>query len=511
LNRPLALLGMVALYSGATGCSLAVGIDDECAGPEECPALSTCASGLCVPLPTTRDCTVQADCPTGEACAEGRCFVLPRQSVTEDIDVSTTWTDDRVYVLEDTIYVRPGAVLTVEAGTQVIAGADRAALIVDNGRLDVRGTREAPVVFTSAEPPGSRSPGDWGGIALVGDAPVNVDPADGRPALEGIEPPLPYGGNDSEHICGTLTYLRIEFAGFVLAANQELNGLTLAGCGSGTLVDYVQVHKGNDDGIELFGGGANIKHAVITDPVDDGLDWDQGWQGNAQFVIVRQTDADKNGIEADNNEDGGDLLPRSSPEVFNLTVIGTRDPRHPNGAVNRASIGATLRRGTAGRIANAIFTNQGAFPLVVSGFDSQECALAFSDPGEGFTCAADPGESTQLELRAALFHQTTSRTEASLFPVEEDGAVEAFRHSAWTSSVAVTIDIGRQDLLVDPFFVRADGTGPRFYPFDGAIPNEIEPVTPPAEEFFDGTADFIGAVANESRDWTRGWTAYPEN
>lgn len=498
--------GWVALILVWTsGCSFVVGVDDECESSSDCPSFATCQSNLCIELSSAGACDGLGRCGTGQVCTDGECLILPRQPVTEDIAVNTTWTSDRVYVLEEAIFVLPDVVLTIQAGTQIIGAVPEAALVVDNGRLDVRGTREAPVVFTSPKPAGTRAPGDWAGVALVGDAPVNATTEASR-TLEGIEPPLVYGGEDPDHNCGTLMYLRIEFAGFTLSVDNELNGLTLAGCGSDTLVDYVQVHKGSDDGIELFGGSANVRHAVITDPADDGLDWDRGWQGRGQFVVIRQIDSDKSGIEADNNEDGTDRLPRSDPVIFNLTIVGTNDPRFPAGATNVSSVGATLRRGTAGRIGNAIFSNQGSFPVVIDGLDSQECAVAATQPTRQTECARNPGESTSLSLEAVIFHQSTNRSEASLYASEEDLRAEAgwFQHRTWTSSISARLLLDAGNLIADPF--GQSGNRARFHATD-----EYEGLVPPDEEFFDGTANFIGAVRNSDEDWTAGWTAYPEN
>lgn len=497
-------------------CSVITAIDDECTRSSDCEGFSVCDEGLCVTQPSTGVCTVQTDCALGEACSDGQCFVLPRQSVTEEITTNTTWRNDRVYVLDGTVYVREPAVLTIQAGTQILGAPDSdAALIVDRGRLDVRGSADAPVVFSSARPVGQRQTGDWGGVAVIGNAPVNnavVTPEGTElPTLEGVEPPLTYGGTDPTHNCGTMQYMRIEFAGFALELDGELNGLTLAGCGSTTLVDHVQVHRGLDDGVELFGGSANIRHIVISDPADDGLDWDAGWQGQGQYIVIRQDDGDSSGIEADNNgdEDAGDFLPRSSPTISNLTVVGTRDPRFPAGSSPTTGIGATLRRGTAGLIVNAIFSNQGTFPVVIDGRDSQQCALLGTEPQTGEEdCALNANEDTELQLRAALFHQTSPRPESELYPVDDDGAAPGFVHETWTSSSSVHIDIGTRDLIVDPFGQRFDDR-PRFYPIE-TITNPAAEV-PPEGEFFDGNGTFIGAIRDADTDWTAGWTAYPDN
>src|SRR5688500_2406277 len=204
-----------------------------------------------------------------------------------DITASTTWTATHIYVLEGYVFVT-GGTLTIEAGTTVQGKNGSALTITKNAKLDAQGTVDTPIVFTSAMP--TAASGDWGGVVMLGQAPINVvggtNNVEGFPTSYGDR--IAYGGTDAAHDCGKLKYARIEYAGFALAVDNELNGLTLGGCGTSTVVDYVQVHLGLDDGVEVFGGTVNIRHIVITQPDDDGLDWDRGWTGTAQYVVIQQ-------------------------------------------------------------------------------------------------------------------------------------------------------------------------------------------------------------------------------
>jgi hypothetical protein len=269
--------------------------------------------------------------------------------VMADITAATTWSCDNIYVLGAPVYV--SAVLTIEPGTIVRgAGGANALIITTAGRLEAAGTAEQPIVFTSDKSTG-RMPGDWGGVVLLGTAPINV--AGGTNEVEGLMPGEArgtYGGTNAAHDCGTLSYARIEYAGFVFGEDNELNGLTVAGCGTGTTLDHIQVHLGLDDGIEFFGGTASIDHAIVTRAGDDGIDWDQGWAGNGQFLVVQQDNVGDQAFECDNLDAMNDATPRSSPTIWNVTVVGT------NGAEQRAM---RLRRGTAGDIGNGIFLDYG--------------------------------------------------------------------------------------------------------------------------------------------------------
>lgn len=242
-----------------------------------------------------------------------------------DITTNETWTRNNVYVLTGKVFVN--ATLTIEAGT-VVRGQNGSALVITaDGRIEAVGTADDPIVFTSSKDTAVAA-GDWGGVVLIGKAPINV--AGGTAVVEGFEQgeeaSVRYGGDDAAHDCGTLQYVRIEYAGFELSQDNELNGLTVAGCGTGTTLDHVQIHRSLDDGIELFGGTADVKHLLVTFAADDGIGCDHGWVGRGQFIIVKQgeNEGDK-GIECDSNGDDNDAAPRSRPLLWHVTLIGSND------------------------------------------------------------------------------------------------------------------------------------------------------------------------------------------
>lgn len=289
---------------------------------------------------------------------------LPASTVEKagEIDADETWTADNVYVLTGKVFVN--AVLTIEPGT-VIRGQNGSALVIaQEGSIDAAGTADDPIVFTSSKDSGAAA-GDWGGVVLIGRAPINVQ--GGSDVVEGFEQSeedkVRYGGTDPADDCGTLRYVRIEYAGFELSQNNELNGLTVAGCGSDTELDFLQIHRGLDDGIEFFGGTANVKHLVVTHADDDSLDCDYGWQGKGQFIILKQdANTGDKGIECDNNGDNNDATPRTTPEIWNMTMIGSNDFASAD-----TQGGMHLRRGMAGSIHNAIIAYFRSFAVDVDG------------------------------------------------------------------------------------------------------------------------------------------------
>lgn len=262
-----------------------------------------------------------AACPAGTtatAAIAGKEACLLKGTYTSDLSL----TSDKVWILSGGVYIGGdnvnSATLSIQPGTKVYGQTGPDFLVVNRGsKIMAQGTKEAPIVFTSIKTltGGDRARGNWGGLVLLGNAPVNgcaagvalcEAQAEGGAGL--------YGGNNSSDNSGVLKYVVVEFSGYEVTPDNEINGISFYGVGSGTTVDYIQVHMNQDDGIEMFGGTVNLKHVVLTGNNDDSVDWDKGWRGQAQFILVQQSDEGNNGIEADNNKSPMDAAPRSFPE-----------------------------------------------------------------------------------------------------------------------------------------------------------------------------------------------------
>ncbi|MDR1556247.1 MAG: Ig-like domain-containing protein [Tannerellaceae bacterium] len=229
------------------------------------------------------------------------------------------------HTLRGFVYVVEGVTLTIEPGT-VIKGekASMGSLIVERGgKIIAEGTAGKPIVFTSDQPKGARSYGDWGGLVLCGKAPTNNT---SEPQIEG-GPRSRYGGNDPADNSGIIKYVRIEFAGYPFEPNKEINGLTFGGVGSGTTIEYVQVSYCGDDSFEWFGGTVSAKHLIAYKGWDDEFDTDYGFSGKLQFLLgvrdPRHADTSKsNGFESDNDAQGSGNTPLTTPIFSNVTLIG---------------------------------------------------------------------------------------------------------------------------------------------------------------------------------------------
>jgi Secretion system C-terminal sorting domain len=292
-------------------------------------------------------------------------------AVVGNITTNTTWTTGTTYYLKGQTYVTSGATLTIEPGVVILADhtAVGAGLFITKGsKINAVGTAASPIVFTSDNAPGSRNKGDWGGIILLGKSNYNIN--GGVNNIEGIaaSADTQYGGGATPDLAdnsGTLKYVRIEFGGYVYAANQEINGLTFGAVGSGTTIDYVQVSFANDDSFEWFGGSVNCSHLVAYRGLDDDWDTDNGFSGNVQFCLgIRDpqisdnpTISTSNGFESDNNATSVDGTSFTTCTFSNVTEIG---PHYrltlPNGGTIATGFGrmAQLRRNSRQTIINSV-------------------------------------------------------------------------------------------------------------------------------------------------------------
>ncbi|MEZ0315119.1 MAG: hypothetical protein ACAI38_25390 [Myxococcota bacterium] len=377
------------------------------------------------------------------------------------------------------VTVASGVTLEIAPGT-TIRGLTGAALIVPRGaRIVAEGTEAEPIVFTSAKEEGSRAGGDWGGLLILGNAPVN-EPSPHFEALPASDATGDYGGDDVADDSGILRYVRIEFAGFTYATDKEFNALTLCGVGNSTVIDYVQVHRGSDDGVELFGGTADLRHVISSQNQDDGFDTDFGWSGRTQFLVVQHINgqsSDPNGYESDNRPDGQDYnaLPRTEPTIFNATLIGSA-------STPTSSRGAVLRRGTAGIYGNHIFAS----------FKSSAVDVRDSATTQGF--------GARLAVQSSVFWSNAGGVNW-----QDESSGSANNDNGFEEAVAFMAD-ALANVAVDPGLPAASThlTAPSFQPA-----SFLTGLTPPADGFFDTSATFIGGIGAD--DWTTGWASYPED
>ena len=396
------------------------------------------------------------------------------------LDADVTFTQD-VTLTNDAMWVLNGrtavgndnedpAVLFVEAGTTIFGEEGEDFLVVRRGsQIEALGSATSPIVMTSVQDVTGQETGigQWGGLVLLGRAPANScgdqvgettadELANCGVSAEGDAGQ--FGGTDPEDNSGTLNYVRVQHAGRTLGNGDELNGISFAGVGSGTTVDFIQVHQNLDDGIEFFGGTVNVSHVVLTEIGDDSFDWSFGWTGNAQFVLIRQgEDNGDNAFESDNSEFDASATPLTNPNVANVTILGSDGTN-----------GVRLRAGTAGALRNFVVSGPAGYDncLRINGAESQANATAGT-----------------LSIGSSVIACESTANFDSQF--EED-----FFTANNTNSVSTTSDLG--------------------FDVNGFQPRDNSPLLGAGEDVsalndFFASVDYIGAMDSDV-NWTEGWT-----
>lgn len=406
------------------------------------------------------------------------------------------------YLLKGWVYVDEGARLRIPAGT-VIKGdkGTIAALIVEpGGYCEMKGNAREPIVMTSAQAPGQRRPGDWGGLIVCGKALNNQ----GTQQIEG-GPTTIHGGNVRTDNSGIYSYIRVEFAGYPFDTDKEINGVTFGSVGSGTQIDHIQVSYSNDDSFEWFGGSANCSYLVAYKGWDDDFDTDNGFDGNVQYCLAvrdpRIADTSQsNGFESDNNASGADTTPFTSARFSNVTLIGPMTAIN-SGFENNASYitagdlfpdngsklglfqsAVQIRRSSKLNISNMIAVG---FPvgLIVDGekghsvdyardgaFKLENCIFA----GMGVI-----GSDKNKEYEDYLYDYTTKT---------EDRIRDSFSHTFFLSGLGNRILTETLLNLTDPARLGQ---------------NYCPPVM-----ISDGRGGYIGAFRDASDNWLSGWTNF---
>jgi len=396
-----------------------------------------------------------------------------------EIKTDTTLTADKVWTLKHKVHVRAGATLTIEPCTTIVGDKSTlGTLIIDPGaRILAEGGRDEPIVFTSQAPVGDRQAGDWGGVMVLGRAPINVP--GGKANIEGLNPTpeTQYGGDKPDDDSGILKYVRIEFSGILLSQNNEVNGLTFGGVGSKTQVEYVHVRNTLDDCFEFFGGTVNAKHLVCTSNQDDGFDWDFGYSGKLQFLVLQQDQAfpdDTNGFESDNDAMSTTNMPISNPTIYNATLVG-----HD---ADKQQYGWLARRSTQGAVHNAI----------VTGFEA---------------CIDIRDAQTKVELTNSICFGNKVHNVA--YPEVAGGMGALADDDNGVDEAAWFLDPARKNSEADPKLAAPfDIAAPDFRPMTTLMENAA---TPPNDGFFDPTAAYIGAFAAGDTWMSGAWLSFTPN
>jgi len=420
-------------------------------------------------------------------------------TLSGSISTDRTLVNTRAYNLSGVVTITGGATLTIQPGTFLFglpgSSPPSMLLIGTQGKIMAEGTRSRPITMTSSQPIGSRAPGDWGGIVMLGKGQVNV--TGGVNNIEGIAPSADttYGGTDNTHNCGTLAYVRVEFGGSILSPNNEINNVTWGGCGSKTVAHHLESRYGLDDMFEWFGGTVDAKYLVGEFGRDDYLDGQLGWSGRVQHgIMVAGADLKANrGIEMDNSEFDDRAAPLGKPSFYNVTFVGAGD-QFADGFDEADSSAIYLRRGAAG-----VYNNMLLYNWIVNGISIRN--------NTGSTATTESITRGDLSMNGIMMWDNGKASGRA-------NTVAGQASDFTTTSNAVARDLltgvignGKNVVVADPLMRRPlFRSDPDFLPKPGSPIFRANWVQPPDDGFFDQSARYNGAFGDV--DWTEEWAMW---
>ena len=429
-----------------------------------------------------------AECPEGTTeVSEGLC------ELPATVDSDLTLTAGVSYLMTDRVTVGNGngqletngdgtlddgsavqaVTLTIEAGVEVRGktGTFANLLITRGSKIMAMGTADAPIVFSSDDD-GYDGSGEWGGLIIHGYAPHNECAVGGSYCDIDSEGESGFaGGYDPDDSSGVLRYVVVAEGGYEFSTGNEINGISLVGVGSGTEMDYIQVHGNSDDGIEFYGGNVNLKHGVFTNNNDDSVDWDEGYQGNLQYIIVKQSASKGEAFEMDTEGSSQGFL--SKPTLANITIVNDK-------VADRATYSLNFKKRSGGFFHNTVVTVA----------DTSETAVD--------TCINVDGSGSEALVSTALVINNWI----------QDCGVGTGVHGSLSSGNVVfdATTVSETDAQLDDILSSQAPEASGLQPLDWSAINGAYPESVADGDYLDAT-DYIGAVNPDGSDpWWAGWT-----
>lgn len=433
------------------------------------------------------------------------------------------------------------ATLTIQPRVRIFGSGGSDVLIINRGsQIQANGNASQPIVFTSdiaLSTPVAQIPitafRQWAGLIIVGRAPirgcataVNAGSVQCQNQVEGITAstgrPAFYGGATPTDNSGSLQFVQVNYAGSFLpgaAAGDDLNGLTLAGVGSGTTIANVQVNNSGDDGIEIFGGTVDMRNMIVTGAFDDSYDCDEGYTGRTQrmLVIHRRYPAGSGGgpdgfIECSNiirsAINAGSV--QTNPIIANFTFIGT-EASDTGASTKGIGVDASLGSAPAAaiRLYNGVVSNNLANigGTATAGTGARCLSLTQPDTGSG----RGDADAANVQINSVLFDCRSTGTgtnpAAALGRIQNGGTNNSGPTTAEVAAAPGQLGYVAASLVQ----AAAPSTAISLQDFpirfvNGTNENARAAFNTPSLGAFFSNLSFIGAVQNTSDNWWRGWS-----
>lgn len=454
--------------------------------------------------------------------------------VTQNISVSSTWTANNTYNLQQQIYVEPGATLVIEAGTVIASDTylSGALAVCRDAQIYVQGTQDEPVIMTSkadvatwdidpSHPTGHdpktgiwrEACNEWGNLTIMGNAYIAgdsvpfFDPGNVL-AMEGLigaypgDPNIMYGGGDDDDDSGSIEYISLRYCGKVIALTNELNSLNMGGIGRETEIHHIDIMSNIDDGIAIWGGTACLNHFNIWNVGDDSFDVVRGWRGRAQFGLAVQGYSVNNlpgsGIADDcfrYNGEGFDWQPYIHSTIYNCTVLGQESyGDHATSFSNEAWV--QHRNFIFMDIGDELAYNAGGFVDWIARWNTSYDGFASYNPAQYWAQT----QGTLCEISDSVFFNCPNVTWPDYPPIN---VCPGGLHPGTFPNV------GCWGLCLDPPIMTCVRGAPPFYPVvfldprpknDALTSHSAAPSIPEFEP-----AHYRGAFAYDE-NWLKGWT-----
>jgi hypothetical protein len=444
--------------------------------------------------------------------------------ISDPIESNVTLDSAKEYLLTEVVYVSDSTI-TIPAGTVIrgviglkdgsnnVTQEPGTLVITRTGQINAVGTPTSPIIFTfETDPTPKTAPtvplisdtlvtGLWGGVIILGNAPTNNDQSaanallvPGTDFIEGLIEPNPsdptpdlrgiYGGDAPHDSSGVMRYVSIRNGGFNLSAANEINGLTMGGVGAGTVLEYIEVIAGQDDGFEWFGGTVNSKYLLSAYNNDDAFDYDQGFSGLGQFWVAvmadNGNDGDKGG-EFDGDDQAG-AKPYAVPVIYNMTVIGTGTGVKSGNGGGQIDYDANA----GGGLFNSIIVASGIPSLDINGTSAAQVTAG------------------NLQVRSNIWHVDIDDLAAEAVVDHDQGSAE--------------LVLAANNSFANPFLGGANyatmgetGSAKKRYEVGGvylkpsAFGDVVGSLEPYIGTFFD-VVSYKGAFSPTATPWTAGWT-----